>query len=120
MPITCAVFLVAALALMGVPPFGGFISKWTIATAATSLNIWAGYVGAGALIVSAVLTALYMLTPVIRFYFTLNNAPALSEKVHEADWQMTVPLLGLTALLVALSLAAEPITQLLYKIGGVV
>lgn len=120
MPVTCGVFLLAALALMGVPPFGGFLSKWTIATAATSLNIWAGYVGAGALIVSAVLTALYMLTPVIRFYFPLNNAPALSEKIHEADWQMTVPLLGLTALLVALSLASEPITRLLYKIGGAV
>lgn len=119
MPVTCAVFLVAALALMGVPPFGGFLSKWTIATAASSLGVWAGYAGMAALIVSAVLTALYMLTPVIRFYFPLNDAPALSEHVHEADWQMTVPLVGLTVLLFALSLCTGPITQLLTGIGGV-
>jgi len=119
MPVTCAVFLVAALALMGVPPFGGFLSKWTIATAASSLGVWAGYVGMAALIVSAVLTALYMLTPVIRFYFPLNDAPALSDHVHEADWQMTVPLVGLTVLLIALSLCTGPITQLLTGIGGV-
>jgi len=118
MPITCAVFLIAGLALMGVPPFGGFLSKWTIATAATGLGVWPGYVGAAALIVSAVLTALYMLTPVIRFYFPLNQAPALSENVHEADWQMTVPLVGLTLLLTVLSLGSGTVVEFLSKIGG--
>lgn len=118
MPVTCAVFLIAGLALMGVPPFGGFISKWTIATAATSLGIWAGYAAAAALIVSAVLTALYMLTPVIRFYFPLNNAPALDEHIHEADWQMIVPLIGLIVLLIALSLGSGTVVEFLSKIGG--
>jgi len=120
MPITCAVFLIAGLALMGVPPFGGFLSKWTIATAAASLGTWAGYAGMAALIVSAVLTTLYMLTPVIRFYFPVKGAPAMSEQVHEADWQMTVPLVGLTVLLIALSLCTGIFTDVLAMIGGAV
>jgi len=82
------------------------------------LGVWPGYVGAAALIVSAVLTALYMLTPVIRFYFPLNQAPALSENVHEADWQMTVPLVGLTLLLTVLSLGSGTVVEFLSKIGG--
>ena len=36
MPVTCGVFLIASLALMGIPPLGGFLSKWTIGTAAAA------------------------------------------------------------------------------------
>ena len=116
-PITCFVFGVASLALMGVPPFGGFISKWTIATASAANFNWAGYVGAAALIVSAILTTLYMMSVITRFYFPLKNAPALSDHCHEADARMTGPLIILTGLIILLSLSSSVIYS---WIGGMV
>ena len=68
MPFTCAVFTFASLALTGVPPLLGFASKWNLATAAIDSGLIAGYVGAGALIVSAVLTAVYLLSVVVPMY----------------------------------------------------
>ena len=117
MPVTCGVFLTASLALMGVPPFGGFLSKWTIGTAAAGNAGWAGYLGAASLIVSAILTTLYMLSAAVRFYFPLKSAPLLPERVHEADRLMTGPLVFLTALMLVLSLCSAPLSA---WIGGLV
>ena len=117
MPVTCGVFLIASLALMGIPPLGGFLSKWTIGTAAAGNLHWAGYLGAASLIVSAILTTLYMLSAAARFYFPLKSAPALPDELHEADRLMTGPLVFLTALLLALSLCSAPLSS---WIGGLV
>lgn len=117
MPVTCAVFTAAAAALMGVPPLGGFTGKWCIATAACAGGGWAGYAGAAALIVSTVLTTLYMMTSVIRFYFPLREAPCVTER-SEADWRMLLPLAVLTALIIGLSLASGSLIDLLSGIGG--
>ncbi len=119
MPVTCAVFTFAVLALMGVPPLGGFIGKWSIASAACASGSWAGYVGAAALIVSTVLTTLYMMTAVIRFYFPLRDAAPVTER-SEADWQMLLPLGILVALIAGLSLASGTLIDLLSGIGGAV
>ena len=117
MPVTCGVFVVASLALMGIPPLGGFLSKWTIGTAAAANANWAGILGAVALIVSAILTALYMMSAVIRFYFPLKNAAPPADEIHEADRLMTWPLVFLTALVLALSFLSNALTG---WIGGMV
>ncbi len=117
MPVTCGVFLLASLALMGIPPFGGFLSKWTIGTAAAANGHWAGYLGAAALIVSAILTTLYMMSAAVRFYFPLKSAPAQPEHIHEADKLMTGPLVFLTVLMLVLSLCSAPLSV---WIGGLV
>ena len=115
MPVTCGVFLIASLALMGVPPLGGFLSKYTIGTAAAGNANWAGYLGAASLIVSAILTTLYMLSAAVRFYFPLKDAPAQPGHIHEADRLMTGPLVFLTVLMLALSLCSAPLSA---WIGG--
>ena len=117
MPVTCGVFLIASLALMCIPPLGGFLSKFTIGAAAAANGHWAGYLGAASLIVSAILTTLYMMSAAVRFYFPLKSAPAQPEHIHEADKLMTGPLLFLTALLLALSLCSAPLNA---WIGGLV
>ncbi|MBQ6549849.1 MAG: proton-conducting membrane transporter [Lachnospiraceae bacterium] len=93
MPVTCACFTCAALALTGIPPFAGFISKWNLLTAAADAGTALAYIGAGAILTSALLTAIYMFTTVRRMYFPEQGAEdtALSE-VHEAGWMMWVPM----------------------------
>ena len=56
------------------------------------------YIGAGAILTSALLTAIYMFTTVRRMYFPEKREEdaALSE-VHEAGWMMWVPMALLAA-----------------------
>jgi hypothetical protein len=58
-----------------------------------------------------------MISVIVRFYFPLKNAAALSDHCHEADARMTGPLVFLTALIVALSLASSAVYS---WIGGMV
>lgn len=119
MPVTAAAFTVASLGLMGIPPLGGFISKFTIGSAAAALNDPFATLGAVALILSAVLTILYMVTVIVRLYFPLQSEDLtkLSE-LHEADWRMTVPLGILTVLALLLALSSKGILAFLQGVGG--
>lgn len=118
MPVTCGVFILSSLALIGVPPLCGFMSKWVIGTTAAGLGTWAGYAGAAALIVSAVLTTLYMMTAAIRFFFPLKNVLPSHCGRREADWQMLLPLVLLSVLIIILSLFSGRLINLLLSIGG--
>ena len=73
MPCVFGVFTVSALALMGVPGLAGFISKWNLASAAVESGNGLAYGGIVCLLVSALLTAIYMFTIVIRAFFTGRN-----------------------------------------------
>ena len=92
LPITHITFLIACLAISGVPPFAGFFSKEEILLAAWQHNKVIYYV---ALAISG-LTAFYM----FRLYFNIfwNKAPALldraGDKVHgEGGFAMMMPLI---------------------------
>ncbi len=71
MPVTFACFTILSLSLIGIPPTGGFFSKWELATASLETA------GIGALtwiipvilLVSALLTAGYLLDISIRAFF---------------------------------------------------
>ena len=115
MPVTAATFTLAALALMGVPPFGAFLSKWTLGVASAAAGGWTGIFGAAALAVSAILTTLCMMSAVVHFYFPVHEAEPLPENFHEADALMKGSLLFLAALIVVVSLLSAPITS---WIGG--
>ena len=69
MPAVCAAYTFAAVALTGVPPMCGFLSKWNLLTAAEQEGSWLGMLGMVALIISAVLTAVYILFPAFLMYF---------------------------------------------------
>ena len=66
MPCVFGIFTVSALALMGVPGLAGFISKWNLASAAVESGNPVAYFGIACLLISALLTAIYMLTIVVR------------------------------------------------------
>ena len=88
MPVTFTCFAVFAMALTGVPPLCGFFSKWTIASAALDNGSAMAVAGVGALLLSALLTACYMFTPVIKAFFPSAQAVDDAESVKEANPRM--------------------------------
>lgn len=70
MPLTLACYTAVSLALIGIPPASGFVSKWYLATGALSsgTGIW-GFAGPVVLLISALLTAGYLLPIAIQGFF---------------------------------------------------
>ena len=124
MPIVFSCFAVASLGLMGVPPLAGFSSKWMLATAAVGEGSWLGYAGAAALILSALLTALYLMQIVLLAFFPRQNRQLTMRVPKQArrdpGARMTVPLMVLSAVSVGLGLWAGPLVDTIYAlIGGI-
>ena len=110
MPVTFAVFTAASLALTGIPPFCGFLSKYAIATAAVAEGSVSAYLGVAALLLSAVFTALYLITIVVRAYFPAAEfRPESLKDVKEANAYMLVPLCLLAAAILLLGCFPEGI-----------
>lgn len=98
MPWTFGFFTVFALALTGIPPFCGFFSKWYISTAALHTAGTLEIIGVVALLISALLTAVYMLSPAIRAFFPRENVEINLDGVKEAKPAMLIPM-GICAVL---------------------
>ena len=123
MPVVFGTFAVASLGLMGVPPLAGFASKWLLATAAVGLGEWIGYLGAAVLIVSALLTALYLMEIVLLAFFPRQNRQ-LTVRVpkrarQDPCWRMTVPLTVLSVGSVVLGLGAGVLERTVSLLLGV-
>ena len=70
MPITMWCFMFASLSLVGIPPFGGFTSKWFLASAAIESGVPGfGILAPVVLLISALLTAGYLFPVVIDAFF---------------------------------------------------
>ena len=69
MPIVIWCFAFGALSLIGIPPTAGFVSKWYLAQGGIADYGILGIVGAAILLVSALLTAGYLLPVVTRGFF---------------------------------------------------
>ncbi len=105
MPITHITFLLACLAIAGIPPFSGFFSKDEILTAAFGKNPLYYYIGvAGALMTAFYMFRLYTLTFLGKFRGTEEQ----EHHVHESPWQMTFPLIVLAILSVVGGLVGIP------------
>ena len=92
MPVTNICFLIACLAIAGIPPFAGFFSKEVILTAAYHSNMFIYAIG----LLTSALTAFYM----FRLYFSIfwNKEPHIHETHHgEGTITMKLPLIMLAA-----------------------
>lgn len=119
MPITFIAFTASSLALMGVPGLAGFISKWNLATAAVESGDWLAYIGIGALLISALLTAIYMLQVVIRAYFPAQGFdPASVSKYHDPNWKMLVPFVIFIILMLYFGLFSGNFISLLQNVAS--
>ena len=98
MPITFTCFTVLSLSLIGIPPTGGFYSKWYIATSALSADLGAlSYLAPIILLISAILTAAYLLSISIDAFFGKEENE--TEKVRE-PLLMVIPIVILTVIAV--------------------
>jgi multicomponent Na+:H+ antiporter subunit D len=81
MPVTLWCYTILSLALIGIPPTGGFISKWYLAQGAlqSDLKIFS-WLGPVVLLVSALLTAGYLLPVTMKGFF-----PGREESVVDDD-----------------------------------
>lgn len=115
MPFTFGVFTVASMALVGVPPLMGFISKWKLATAAAAAGQLEATIGIAALIVSAVLTAVYLFTIVVTALFMPLNASSqgLAGRNLDPGLRMRLPLAILTATIIVLGVSSVTLIQFL-------
>ncbi|MCI8513886.1 MAG: proton-conducting membrane transporter [Lachnospiraceae bacterium] len=119
MPVTFAAFTIASLALTGVPLLPGFISKWSLATAAASTGEPLAFAGVLVLLASAVLTAAYLFTVVVRAYFPgVSFDRAKIADVRDPNWYMCVPLGILCGTMVFLGLCSPLLTNLLAQVAG--
>ena len=68
MPVEMFAFLIASLAMVGIPLTCGFISKYKLITAEIAVNNKEGYLGMVAIIISSILTLIYLFSIVITSY----------------------------------------------------
>lgn len=101
MPAVFGVFTVSALALMGVPGLAGFVSKWNLATVAVESGNKIAFGGIACLLISALLTAIYMLTIVIRAFFPGKDFDMSTlDGIKDPGWKMLLPLFVFTFFMV--------------------
>ncbi len=117
MPMLMWCYTIVSLGLIGIPPTGGFISKWYLATGALSSGIpvfsWLGPV---ILLISALLTAGYLLSAALDGFFPGENFDYLSLEKKEPSVFMMVPVLILTILSVLVGLFPGHIVEYLSQI----
>ena len=117
MPVTAWCYTFASLALVGIPPASGFISKWYLAGGSLESGIpvfsWLGPV---ILLVSALLTAGYLLPITIRGFLPGADYDYEGLQKKEPSGVMVVPLLILAGLSVLLGLFPNPLIQYLNQI----
>lgn len=127
MPVVFGCFTVAALGLMGVPGLAGFISKWNLAAAAADSRFIQAYFGIGCILISALLTAIYMMNIVIRAFFPKKEAGGgeLKEtdacaacEITDPTWKMCLPLVLFAAGVVVLGLCSTPLITFFWEIAG--
>ncbi|PIE71260.1 MAG: cation:proton antiporter [Deltaproteobacteria bacterium] len=109
MPITMTAFFIGSLSVIGLPPCGGFISKWYLVL---------GTIEAGQLfflfilLFSSLLNAAYFLPIVYRAFFCTEEASLFENRVDEVPTWCLVPL-SLTAMIsVVLFFFPQPFLRL--------
>ncbi len=118
MPVVMWCFTLCSLALIGIPPMCGFMSKWYLAIGSLNSAIpvisWLGPV---ILLISALLTAGYLLPVVIHGFFPGDKFDYSTLQKREPNGWMLVPLILLAAL-AAFTIWPQPLTDLAERVAA--
>ena len=130
MPVTLWCFTLCALALVGIPPASGFISKWYLCMGSLRTKLpFFSWLGPVVLLVSALLTAGYLLPVTARGFFPGEDAAEdaragtafpgdAAGNAAEADRRMLIPLIVLAALAILLGLVSGPLIRSFSAVAG--
>ena len=118
MPIVFGCFTVSAMGLMGVPGLAGFISKWNLTNAAVESGITLAYGGIACLLISALLTAIYMMNVVLRAFFPKKEFSMEAIKnVTDPTWKMCLPLILCALVTIVLGMFSRPLVEFFTKVS---
>lgn len=118
MPVTMWCYTIFSLALIGIPPMGGFISKWYLAEGSlqSGISIFA-WLGPVVLLVSALLTAGYLLPITMKGFFPGEEGEGKDLSKKEPSPFMLIPLIVLAALAILLGVIPNPLTGYVSEIA---
>ena len=119
LPVTMWCFALASLSLIGIPPAGGFVSKWYLCLGALESGLGPlAWVGVAVLLVSAVLTAGYLL-PLVRdaFFPGKGETPQLPQPVREGA-ATALPMCFFAGMTILPALALGPLGRFLSDLAG--
>ena len=124
MPIVMWTFAFAALSLIGIPPMAGFTSKWFLATGGISEALgtmgWLPLAGSIVLMVSALLTAGYLLSIVRDAFFPGKDFDYSTLEKKEPSPLMTVPLIIMAAGLGVMGMIPQGLIEAISCIGSTI
>ena len=121
MPVVMWTFAFAALSLVGIPPTAGFVSKWYLAQGGLMPEMGiVGVVGVVMLMVSALLTAGYLMSIVMKAFFPGKDFDYVSLKSKEPNYLMTVPLVLLAVAVVGMGIMPTPLLDVIGGISGMI
>ena len=124
MPITFSAFFIAALALAGFPLFSGFISKWEIARSLFEGGSVLADAGVLVLIYSALMTAIYTITTVVRAFLPGKEITAKEKndaetmKITDPTFRMTLPLVIFSIATVFFGICAKPVIDMISLVAN--
>ncbi len=117
MPVTTWCYTFVSIALIGIPPMSGFVSKWYLAIGSLQTDIpifsWLGPV---ILLISALLTAGYLLPVTIKGFFPGNDFDYGKCKNKEPSNWMLIPVIILTVLTAILGIMPNGIISYITRI----
>ncbi len=117
MSLTLWCYTFASLALIGIPPMSGFISKWYLAQGALQSQTGVfRFLGPAVLLISALLTAGYLL-PITMKGFLPGKDAVVEEKKERID-KMNAVLLILAVFTVLMGVWPNPLINYVSEIAG--
>lgn len=122
LPVTMVTFTVAALGLVGIPPVCGFVSKWYLClgslelTGSIGTKVF-GYLGVAILLVSALLTAGYLLSITIAAFFPGEEFEGYPELLEGKKVKKTMVgvMVVLAVIACAIGIFSQPIYNALFE-----
>ena len=119
MPVIFFALGLSGMGLMGVPGLAGFISKWNLAKAAVDSHNPMAYIGIVCLLISALLTAIYMMSIVMRAFFpSVDYDRTALKHVKDPGWKMCVPIVLCAVLTVLLGMFSTPLVKFFTDIAA--
>jgi proton-translocating NADH-quinone oxidoreductase chain N len=109
MPLVCLALVMAGLSFAGVPPFGGFIGKYLVFTAAIEANLsWLAVIG--------VLTSVLQTAYLFRLTYVMYGKKSKDEAAIKESKRILIPIFILAGSLIILGLFPSIVLNLIHPV----